>query len=99
MTDNVLDIQTRKPIERIETPEGEQVQQFMRRWAKALKDGRFKSVFILAIDENDFTDWGFLPDTPYHSALACLTLEDLRDEIKDDLIGYADFEDDEGEED
>lgn len=95
MTDSkIIDIHTRKTVQRVENEDEENIQRFMRRWSKTLKDGKFKSVFIIAIDEAEYCDWGFLPLDKYHQALACLILEDLRQEVKDDLIGYEDFDDD-----
>ena len=88
----VLDIKTRKVIERVENVPDDDVQKFMRRWTRTCKDARVKSVFILVIDETDFCDWGFLPNNEHHQALACLTLEDLRQEIKDEIFGYEDLE-------
>jgi len=88
----VIDIATRKKIEHVGNAAEDDVQRFMRRWSKTLKDGRFKSVFILAIDENSFCDWGFLPHSEQHAALACLVLEDLRQEVKDEIFGVSDLD-------
>lgn len=92
---NVFDIQTRAKVVKVENKADDNVQIFMKRWAKTAKDGRFKSVFILAIDEDNFCDWGFLSDNEYHEALACITLEDLREEIKDSVMGYEEIDEDE----
>jgi len=95
MDSNVIDMQTRKAVEHVENVENETIQRFMKRWSKSIKDGRFKSVFIIAIDENNLCDWGRLSDNDLHTALAAMLLEDIRQELKEDIFGVADMDDEE----
>lgn len=88
MTDNVVDIKTRKKLERVENPEGETEQQFMRRWSKAIKDGKFPSVFIIVMDENEISDWGFISSIDRHYDILPLVLEDIREQVKQDILGW-----------
>jgi hypothetical protein len=96
MTENVYDIDTRKKIERTVTPEGETQQQFMRRWSKTVKDGKFKSIALLVIDDSNYCTWGKIADSDLHQAIMALVIDDLKQELKYDIFGtdasYADEE-------
>lgn len=91
---NVIDIHTRQKIERVENAENDTIQRFIKRWAKAVKDGRFQSVYVIAIDENNYCDWGMISASELHMALATMILEDIKNELKDQIFGYEDIEDD-----
>lgn len=97
MTENVIDISTRKKIERIDNEPDDNAQRFMRRWAKTIKDGKFKSICIVVMDNDNFCDYGILTEDTLQEALFGYLLEDIRQEIKDNLFGYTDLDDD-GEE-
>lgn len=92
--DNVIDIATRKKLEKVDTPEGETAQKFMRRWSKTIKDGKFNSVAIVVMDENRFCDWGILCQDELQQAIFTLLLEDIRNELKDNIFEYEDLESD-----
>lgn len=87
MTDNVIDLKTKKKLERIENPDGETLQQFMRRWSKAIKDGDFKSVMIVVMDENELADWGFHSSIERHYDIWPIIVDRVNQEIKDDILG------------
>ncbi len=88
----VVDIKTRKKITNIPTESDTKSSQFLKTWSKFCRDTKVQSIMILTIDENGFATWGFLSDDDHHKALAALTLEDLREEIKNDLFGEIDLE-------
>lgn len=98
MTENVIDIQTRKKIERIDNEPDDNAQRFMKRWAKTIKDGKFKSICIVVMDDDNFCDYGILTEDALQEALFGYLLEDIRQEIKDNLFGYADLDDEETDE-
>ena len=98
MTENVIDIETRKKIERINNPPDDNQQRFMKRRAKTIKDGKFKSICIVVMDDDNFCDYGILTEDTLQEALFGYLLDDIRNEIKDNLFGYTDLDDDEGEE-
>ena len=83
----VVDIKTRKRVTDISTSENAKPAQFLNTWKKFCKDTKVCSIMIVTVDENDFVTWGFLAEDDHHRALAALTLEDLREEIKDQLFG------------
>lgn len=95
MTDNVIDIKTRKPINLVETPEGEKAQQFMRRWARAIKDGKFNDIAIIAIDDNNYCDFGVLSSSELKLALFGHLIDDVKRQILNQLFRLD--EDDETE--
>lgn len=89
---NVIDIATRKPLERIDTPEGETAQQFMKRWAKSIKDGRFNSIAIVVMDENKFCDYGIITQDDNVLPIFCLMIDDIKDQMKGMIFGFEDEE-------
>lgn len=89
----VIDIKTREKLTAIPTDPDTKPGNFLTTWKKFCKDTKVKTIMILTIDENQFVTWGFLADNDHHRALAALTLEDLREEIKDDLFGDFDLGD------
>lgn len=89
---NVIDIATRKPLERIDTPEGETAQQFMKRWAKSIKDGRFNSIAIVVMDENKFCDYGIITEDDNDLPIFCLMIDDIKDQMKGMIFGFEDEE-------
>lgn len=86
-TSEVIDIKTRKKLVSIPTEADTKPGQFMNTWKKFCKDTNVKTIMILTVDEKSYITWGFISDNDHHKALAALTLEDLREEIKDDLFG------------
>ena len=91
-TEKVVDIITRKKITGIPTEDDTKPAQFLNTWKKFCKDTKVKTVMIVTIDESDYCTWGLLCDDDHHLALAALTLEDLREEIKQELFGEIDLE-------
>jgi len=85
--EKVIDIKTRKKITHLTTESDVKTSQFLTTWKKFCKDTRVESIMIVTIDENNFVTWGFMSDNDYHMALAALTLEDLREEIREELFG------------
>lgn len=81
------DFKEKKIVHRMDVEPDSSVVAFLNTWKKFCKDEKVKSVFILTIDENNHITWGFQPDNEHHQALACLTLEDLREEIKASIFG------------
>lgn len=92
---NVVDFLTRKPVENVTTPEGENVQKFMKRWQKTLKDGKFKSVLVVGIDENNFCDYGIICDDPNQLALFVLMLDDVKEFMRDLVFDVSYLDDEE----
>ena len=88
----VIDIKTREKVVSIPTDADTKPGSFLTTWKKFCKDTKVKTVLIMTVDENAFVTWGFLSDNDHHKALAALTLEDLREEIKDDLFGEFELE-------
>lgn len=87
---SVIDIKTRKPIEAIDTPDGETAQQFMRRWSRTIKDGKFNNIAIIVMDENNYCDYGILAKEKLDMALFCILLDDIREQMKESLF-YESF--------
>lgn len=92
--EKIVDIKTRKKITDIPTDVDTKPTQFLNTWKKFCKDTHVSSIMIVTIDANDYVTWGFLADNDQHKALAALTLEDLREEIKEELFGEFEIEED-----
>jgi hypothetical protein len=93
----VVDIKTRKPLERIETEEDLSVSQFMSLMKKYAKDEKVRSVFMLTISEDNDCNWGMVTASEYHLLLAYATLDDLKDEIRDAIFPQPELDFDEDE--
>lgn len=93
--DKIIDIKTRKKITDIPTEADTKPAQFLKTWQKFSRDTKVRSIMIVTIDHNDYVTWGFLAEDDHHRSLAALTLEDLREEIKQQLFGEEDLEEDE----
>lgn len=89
---NVYDLRTRKQIDRVDTPEGENIQRFMRRWSKTIKDGKFTSICILVMDGDNFCDWGILTDNDLQASLFAHLIDDIKEEIVTEVFGYQEIE-------
>ena len=89
MTDDkkIIDIITRKPVQIINTPEGETAQQFMRRWARTIKDGKFNNIAIIVVDDNNFCDYGTLYSSELKLALFAHMVDDIKKSLKEQLFG------------
>lgn len=87
MTDEkVVDMVTRKPVEPSADAPDDSLHRFMKRWTKRLKDDKFKSVVILAIDGDNFCDWGRFTESELHSALMCITLDDVKEDFRAEIF-------------
>jgi len=62
------------------------IPKFLKDCAKYAKDKKVTSVLVMMIDQDEDVDWVFHTDNDHHKALMCLTLEDVRGDIKADLF-------------
>ena len=95
MTEDVIDIRTRKPI-RAEAVNGN-INQYFDIWKKRAKETNVVSVFILTITEDMHVDWDLRTASEHHALLAYASIDDLKREILDDIFPEieVDLEDDE----
>lgn len=65
MTD-IIDIKTRKSIERIEADENSSVSQYMTFWKQKCKERKVKTILIMTVDEDDMVAWDIKPESDEH---------------------------------
>lgn len=65
MTD-IIDIKTRKSIERIESDENSSVTQYLNFWKQKCKERKVKTVLIMTVDENGAVAWDIRPESDEH---------------------------------
>ena len=94
----VIDLKTRKPLERIETEDNHSIVQFMKIMGKYCKDDKVKSVFVLTINEDNFVNWALNTASEHHLLLAYATLDDLREEIRSQIFADNGVDTEEDEE-
>jgi len=88
----VIDIKTRKLIERIDTNEDTSATQFLKLIGKRAKENEVSSVFVLMINDENHVDWGMITKSEHHLLLAYASREDLKDEIRDEIFPVYDLE-------
>lgn len=79
----VIDIHTRKPIEKIEIDENTSVAGFLTMLKKRCKEQNVESIFVLTVNKESHCDWGFVHKNEYHALLSYATLRDLEREMLD----------------
>lgn len=68
------------------------IPKFFRDMAKFSKKNNIKSVMIITVDEEDFVDWVTIADNKHHMALAALTLEDIKEDLRDKIFEAIEIE-------
>lgn len=80
------DFKERRVVQRINlTPDAKPVQ-FLRDMAKLAKKDNIKSVLVLTISESNHVEWLFEVPTEHHLCLAALSLDDIKDELKQKIF-------------
>lgn len=88
----VIDLKTRKPLERIDVDENTSVLQFVNMMKKYCKDEKVASVFMVTITEDRHVNWGMITKDEHDLLLAYATLDDLKKEILDGIFPELDVE-------
>lgn len=65
---------------------------FLRDCAKFAKENSVESVIVFMINENNHCDWISEIKDDWHAALVALTLEDVREEMKNLVFGDEEIE-------
>lgn len=84
----VLDIKTRKAITCLDTEPDTKPEKFLQTWKRFCKDTKVKSVMIITIDDNDYVTYGSLIEDDYHESIAILSLDDLKEEMREQFFEY-----------
>lgn len=88
----VIDIKTRRPVERLDFEQDTSIVQYINTWKKYCKENNVKSLFVLTIDEYNHINWDMRPESEHHLLLAYATLDDLKREILDGIFPVFDVE-------
>ena len=92
MTDNVLDISTRKPLEKRKRAKYNKAQKYLKDVIDAIEGETYVSVSVCLIDkENEHMT--YFDVEPEHFAVMCVALGSMADEMGDLSLGFDDLED------
>lgn len=92
MTDNVLDISTRKPLEKRKRTRLNKAQLFLKEVIEAIEGENYPSIAIAMIDESgEHVTYHIVEES--HFAAMCVVLGSMADEMSDLSLGFEDIED------
>ena len=78
MTDNVVDIKTRKPVERIDIDESLPWSKYFDVWKKRAKENDAQSVLIVTINKDNGVQWDVRGDDFIHLMQLYIELDALK---------------------
>lgn len=93
----IIDITTRKPLGNLDLEDSTSAEQFLSLMKKRFKEQGVQSVFILTINKDRFVNWGMVTASELHLLLAYATLDDLKEEIRDQIFPDTEEEEDDPE--
>jgi hypothetical protein len=81
------DFKDKKVVSRITVSTDARAIKFIKDQAKFAKEQKVKSALVLTVDESNHVNWNFVGDSELHLALAALSLDDVKEEMKVDIFG------------